>query len=62
MKPTRPEYRDELVQRAAEAAVAMLDTVTVSRGLPTVVTLELLRRAWLAGHEDAINNRPETQR
>lgn len=62
MKPPRPEYRDELVQRAAEAAVAMLDAVTVSRGLPTVVTLELLRRAWLAGHEDAIKNRPETQR
>ena len=62
MKQRRPEYRDELVQRAAEAALALLDTVTISRGVPTVITLELLRRAWLAGHEDAINNRPETQR
>jgi hypothetical protein len=62
MKPSRPEYREELVRRAAEAAVAMLSTVEIKQRMPTVPTLELLMKAWLAGHKDAIDNRPETQR
>lgn len=62
MKPSRPDYRDELVRRAAEAAVAMLSTVEIKQRMPTVPTLELLMKAWLAGHKDAIDNKPETQR
>ena len=62
MKPKRPEYRDELVQRAAEAAVAVLSTAETAQRMPTIPTLELLMKAWLAGHKDAIDNRPETQR
>lgn len=62
MKQPRPEYREELVRRAAEAAVAMLSTVEIWQRVPTVPTLELLMKAWLAGHKDATDNRPETQR
>jgi hypothetical protein len=62
MRPRRPEYRDELVRRAAEAAVAMLSEIEIWQRVPTVPTLELLMKAWLAGHKDAIDNKPETQR
>jgi hypothetical protein len=40
----------------------MLSTVEIWQRVPTVPTLELLMKAWLAGHKDATDNRPETQR
>lgn len=58
----RLDYRDELVRRASEAAVQLLDDSRLGVRLPTVVTLELLRRAWLAGHEAAKLDKPECQR
>jgi len=62
VKRKRPDYRDALVQQAAEAAIHLLDNARIGVRLPTVVTLELLKRAWLAGHEEAVKNKPETQR
>jgi hypothetical protein len=62
MSRKRLDYRDELVRRAAEAAVDLLDNARIGVRLPTVVTLELLKRAWLEGYEASKKDKPECQR
>ena len=62
MTRKRLDYRDELVRQAAEAAVDLLDNARIGVRLPTVVTLELLKRAWLAGYEASKKDKPECQR
>lgn len=62
MKRKRLDYRDALVLQAAEAAVDLLDNARTGVRLPTVVTLELLKRAWLDGYKAAQEAKPECQR
>ena len=62
MTRKRLDYRDALVQQAAEAAIQLLDTARIGVRLPTVVTLELLKRAWLEGHQAAQLDKPECKR
>ena len=62
MTRKRMDYRDALVQQAAEAAIHLLDNARIGVRLPTVVTLELLKRAWLDGYRAAQLDKPECKR
>lgn len=50
---SRSEYRKELIQAAAEAAVQIMDSDRSGLRWPVVATLDLLQRAWMAGHNAA---------
>lgn len=50
---TKADYRRELVQAAAEAAVRIMDSDRSGLRWPVVATLDLLQRAWMAGHNAA---------
>ena len=50
---SRSEYRKELIQAAAEAAVRIMDSDRSGLRWPVVATLDLLQRAWMAGHNAA---------
>lgn len=47
---SRSEYRKELIQAAAEAAVRIMDSDRSGLRWPVVATLDLLQKAWMAGH------------
>ena len=50
---TKADYRRELVQAAASAAVRIMDSDRSGLRWPVVATLDLLQRAWMAGHNAA---------
>ena len=58
----KTEYRKELVEAAADAAVRLLDTDRTGIRWPVVATLALLERAWLAGHSAGAKPKPEELR
>lgn len=47
------DYRNELVVRANEASVSILAKARTGAVFPLMPTLELLKKAWMAGHEAA---------
>lgn len=51
---SRSEYRKELIQAAAEAAVEIMDRDRSGLRWPVVATVALLERAWMAGHEAGV--------
>lgn len=59
---SRSEYRKELVEAAASAAVRLLDTDRTGVRWPFNATLNLLERAWLDGHEAGSKPKPEELR
>jgi hypothetical protein len=52
---TRLDYREELVRTAREAAVDAIDKAPRCGAVfPFLPTIDLLTRAWLAGHQAGI--------
>ena len=62
---SRSNYRKELVEAAAEAAVEIMQTDRTGLRWPVVATVALLERAWMAGHAAGVKtsgNRREHER
>lgn len=59
---SRSDYRKELVEAAASAAVRLLDTDRTGVRWPFNATLNLLERAWLDGHAAGSKPKPEELR
>lgn len=59
---SRFEYRKELIEAAADAAVRLLDSDRTGVRWPFNATLNLLERAWLDGHKAASKPKPEELR
>jgi hypothetical protein len=59
---TKTEYRKELVEAAANAAVRLLDNDRTGVRWPFNATLNLLERAWLDGYKTASKPKPEELR
>lgn len=62
MMKSRSDYRKELVEAAASAAVRLLDTDRTGVRWPFNATLNLLERAWLEGHKAGSKPKPEELR
>lgn len=62
MMKSRSDYRKELVEAAADAAVRLLDSDRTGVRWPFNATLNLLERAWLEGHKAGSKPKPEELR
>ena len=62
MMKSRSDYRRELVEAAAAAAVRLLDSDRTGVRWPFNATLNLLERAWLEGHKAGSKPKPEELR
>jgi len=62
MMKSRSDYRRELVEAAASAAVRLLDSDRTGVRWPFNATLNLLERAWLEGHKAGSKPKPEELR
>jgi hypothetical protein len=58
---SRFEYRKELIEAAASAAVRLLDSDRTGVRWPFNATLNLLERAWLDGHKVGSGENPKPE-